>query len=225
MEENKMKENNLSEQLRIEGNAVYNGSKEIFRGPFERGLGSINVLATPKNVSEGEFSRMYLGTGSCCYGHLMDVQILPGHDKAYLSYIISVDLCVTKMLPVKGNNPHDRTDAKCLVAGAGCSGGGVRLIDAYSAEVKNIFSTEEYWGLYPFLRHDVRLFMPEMRMRENKIYLDCMLYEKTSPKIDIRKGIGQLVEGIDLSDRLEKAGVDLEKTIEKIKGYKIIHSD
>jgi hypothetical protein len=142
-----------------------------------------------------ESETIYVGTGECCRGHLYTITKI--EEAFLLSKITSVDFNVFGILP---------TNLGELVSGWGCDGLGVRFVPHSSHVIHQVISSEEccdssYDREYP---------------RPHLIYND------DSIQMVFKNDYGDLGRTINLNDRLKEIGIDLEKSLEKCKEFKML---
>lgn len=134
--------------------------------------------------------RVMLGTSSCCRGHLLKYFLTRGEGsqiEAKLYDVYNPGLNVYDVLPVC-NKERTPFEQDLLVIGSGCCGDGVRLVK-FGGHVEDI--------------------VPSGEIKETP-YLSK--FKIKSDSIGIFKPIDRYV---DLSERLDKVGVDVQKTIKE----------
>ncbi len=161
-------------------------------------------LNKEKVLEEGLTSEVYVGSGECCNGHLTRYLVKPMKPRD----IMSVDFIVYDILPMfeyrvlsgtyYGDGRKEEKwgffidHPKLLVTGMGCSGDGVRLLDMYHHEQKDILPKLDMTGL------------------------DC-IYFKDAPRFDVSEGKISLrygrIKNVDLTERLRDEGFRIEDNI------------
>ena len=187
----------MTTELNFKGGNVFLNGETIFEIPIKhRTMDTVTAVCFCESIEHNGFSVIYVGTGTYCHGHLYK---LVKHEGPYvLDEIISVDANVEDILPVSFSG--------VLVAGHGCVGAGVRLIDTDGQPfMVNMVSGEQYllklcspgYHSFPVFRVDTS---------DGTIHLDSHT-EGARTFSDLRRTM-------NLTWRLKKAGVDMQEAIE-----------
>jgi len=234
----------------IKGN-VFLDRTLIFSVPemlYQRG--DINVLGTKEysykheNREEQKAIALDIGTGECCYGYLFRLQAVPVEQPKYgkikplefkLDFIRPAEFNVYDLLPadlVKKESTFATPDL-VIATGSGCEGSGVRLIGTHHPRIrKDIFSDEEFEKIAK------SGFVTRLRISDDKVFLDLVniydlkrtekeiLTDSAEERYRSPNPVGSNVyDSVDLTKRLEEAGVDIPRTLELAKDYKKIYRD
>jgi hypothetical protein len=190
--------------LIVTGSDLFLGGRKIFTVPVQHHtMSEIRVAGLVEwereGVLRGTVSELFLGTGTCCHGHLykLDNQ---GKGGLVLKQIITIDTNVMDILPIIRENA-----ISVLVVGYGCAGAGVRLVDMMSPRTVDIMPQAEFRA--QFMPHG-HFTKPTFRFDGKSIDLNVELGGWLADRI------------VNLNDVLTKAGVDIEKTMGLLEGFK-----
>lgn len=204
--------------------------KKVFQIPIKGG-GSDMVHAGSAALVDGK--TLFVGGCGCCHGHLYKLERETEDEDFNLTEIVSLDTNPTVVLPVSGDKLDP--DSTVIIAGHGCSGAGVRLVNTRSGNPVEVVSTEEYNDQTPLGESSSPAFRVDPA---GSIFLDfrrsgwrAKAGMKRSPSlpsilVDSRNEeyfvSSDVRASIDLTPRLRELGVDISKTIERLAGYTIV---
>jgi hypothetical protein len=194
----------LSERARFDKGDLFIDDKLVFTVPIKNDtMYEIKLIGVLEGANPAR-GRIYVGTGSCCHGHLYVLGV--GADYVQLSDIFAADTNVCDILPVDSGRAAVGGVEDILITGIGCTGRGIRMFNVCKQRMIDIISNEEYSGLmmnmsgvYPRFAVDVD---------KGEIFLE--LHEFNS---------GRYRDHVNLRERLEAQGVDIEKTIRLYEDY------
>jgi hypothetical protein len=222
----------ILEKLSFSGSDVYLDGEKIMTVPGKNPTRTcINLLGVP---SHGD--NIFVGTGGCCHGHIVDLD--KSSDGLYgIENIVTPNLNVNDMLFALGKHEGSAlpSGTGLIVTGQGCAGAGVRLMSTYEPVSLDVVSTQEFYSLFDGRRDGI--VVPRLRADtfDGKIYLDLhrggfrvnpgMRRDPTMPSILVDTSVetffvsDDLHSILDITDRLERFGVDISKTLEYNKDF------
>jgi len=221
--------------LGCEGGRLFLDGELIFTVPVEESTSSRINLAGYWEPAQDIFSTIYVGSGSCCHGHLYE--LIKPRDGAYiLGGINSVDTNVWDILPVSVD--CDRagfpTPRGVLVVGHGCAGSGVRLISTYYPQSVDVVPAEQYRSQFPPQELASPIFRVDHTLES--IYLDFRRAgwrvkpgKRRNPALPSIVADSEAEEyfissdlwsSLNITSRLEEVGVDLGETLGLVSSYR-----
>lgn len=224
----------MAERLNFEGDKVFLNGEVIFSIPVRHETKDTVTVVGFWEPKDGHFPAIYVGSGTCCHGHLYELEKHKAEDPYVLSQIIAVDTNLMDILPAsvnykKAGFPNSNG---VLVVGHGCAGAGVRLVGTYYPRFVDVVSAEQYFSQISRGQHT----SPVFRVDKATIHLDIrragwrvkagMRRDPALPSIlaDARTEefyvSSDLWGTMDLTPRLEEVGVDVSKTIELVTSYR-----
>ena len=230
MSDERSRAKDLAEKLSFQGSEVFLDGERILKVPGDCETRTQIRMLGVCDHKIGDWD-VFVGTGSCCHGHVLAL------DGTRLDQILTPDLCVEDMLPMAVDHKKTgfSTSGALLVTGQGCAGGGVRLMSVYYPQVIDIMPTEEFRGMYDGRRDG--WVIPRLRAdpETGRITLDLhrggyrlrpgMSRDPTLPSILLDSKAEEfhvsddLHSTLDLTERLARTGVDVEKSIDLSKDY------
>lgn len=218
----------LIERLDFHDSQLYLDEKEILRSPGNGSNGEIDIVTTTF-INNKQI--IYVGTGGCCHGYLLELK--KDYDKNFtLNEIFAVNFNVFEILPLilrselgsGSSNEH-----AVLVAGSGCAGSGLGLVNLYQVRYLDVITREQYkfaLGLkfkHPrlsgdyesskvnFELYDIRTRLLPGRIRDPKVP-NCLVTSAEEFYISDYASYK-----LDITQKLEELGVDILKTLELTK--------
>lgn len=228
------KEKNLP-AIRFQGKDVYLDQKLAFSVPGANTTKThINVIGAIFDPSSYGIKDMYIGTGSCCHGHLLHTRMENG--ELELSQILTPDFNVYDILPLVtsdckkaglGNNNEG-----LLAVGYGCSGAGAKIIGEYCCKMTEIVGEGELRSLMgdnpcdpTFVidlgKDSIRLdlFKIGLRAKPGRTREPGLPSILMNPANEEFYRTEEIVNSLDLKSRLESKGVDFKNTFRRLEDY------
>lgn len=203
-------------------------TREENRGPFEKDENGGRMI-----IQYG-FDKIFIGTGSCCYGFLMDIS--RGHPSDHpwspsvewsRGRIMTADMCINDILPVEGDYKKNSIfgQGTVLIAGNGCAGAGVRLVHGGYPTYLDILSTKEFnlmvdnnpvrqslsinptTGAYEFVVNEWKRRPIPGKERDPMVPSFCLDTNAEETYLDKEPKVV-----VDITPRLLAVGLDLEKS-------------
>lgn len=231
----------MAESLNFTGGDLFLNGEKIFSIPIKHASkDTVTCVGFWEQTKDDHFPVIYVGSGTCCHGHLYKLAKYSAKGPYLLSQIISVDTNLMDILPVSVNYQKagfPNSDG-VMVVGHGCAGAGVRLVSTYDLKIVDVVSAEQYHLQIPCSQ----LTFPHFRVDKfmGTIHLDfsqagwrmkagmrrdpafpSLLVDTRTMEFHVSSDLGGTM---DLTPRLEEVGVNLSKTLELISDYQRLPS-
>jgi hypothetical protein len=228
----------MAEGLNFKGDKVFLDGETIFVIPVRHAtMDTVTVVGFWERSKDDPSPTIYVGSGTCCHGHLYELEKHGENVPYVLDQVIAVGTNLMDILPAvvnyeKAGFPNGNG---VLVVGYGCAGAGVRLISTYYPRCVDVVSTEQFRSQIQHGQHTSPVFRVDKST--GTIHLDFrwagwrvkagMYRDPALPSIladsqteEFYVSSADLLATIDLSPRLEEVGVDVRKTIELVTNYR-----
>jgi len=194
----------FAKRLNFDRNKVYLDDKEILALPTK---GVITHLTVTRD-NERNAGKILVGKSFCCHGPVAGLVYQEWREEpgVEVAYVTTPDLNVEDTLPLSLLSSAD----PFLVAGMGCAGAGIRLINGQSLKMEDIVSTDEYHNL-----RDGRQLGAKFKIDQNRILLN-LIYNRSNrvaTSVDITDRLKERVQGFndDHIDKISKNYVRIPK--------------